>query len=352
MTQQHSTLTVKEQANRWYSKIERGLSSSEKSELVAWCNQNEDHHKALLKLGNVWTDLSILNDLNGLFPLEKKLPHHSSKLFLYVSLFFVFICFLLISSHVFDADPKRIYNNIKAYANNEVNQRFETRIGQKNNIELPDGSTATLNTDTVLEINYTQTHRKLTLVKGEAKFNVSKDHTRPFTVITGENSFTALGTIFNVEKANDKNIELLVTEGRVLVSDATTEINQLIDKISTESYHVLDEVILHQGEKTKIENNIHYPIQKLTEAQLKQDLAWQKGILIFDGEPLNSALDEVSRYTNANFTIMDNELSDLKISGYFKTDDIEGLLQSLYYNFDIHYKQASAQNIQLMVEPK
>jgi transmembrane sensor len=343
-------VSITEQANQWYSRIERGLSSSEKSELVAWCNQNEAHHRALLNLENLWTDLSILNELNGLFPIDS--AKKKSKTFLYTSLFFMFICFLLVSGHIFNADPKSIYNDFKAYANNEVNQRFETRIGEQNSIKLPDGSSVTLNTNTILDINFTETHRKLTLVKGEAKFDVTKDLERPFTVITGNSSFTALGTIFNVQKENEKDIELLVTEGRVLISDADTEITQLIDQISQPNVHTIEDLILGQGEKTNIRNNVHFPIQILSEEQQKQDLAWQKGILIFDGEPLKSALNEVSRYTGANFTIIDDELSKLKVSGYFKTNDVEGLLQSLYYNFDIQYKQTNLTTIHLMAEPK
>ena len=50
------TALIKEQANQWYLKIERGLSSAEKSELVAWCNQNEANHKALLNRdGTGWS---------------------------------------------------------------------------------------------------------------------------------------------------------------------------------------------------------------------------------------------------------------------------------------------------------
>lgn len=344
------TALIKEQANQWYIKIERGLSSSEKSELVAWCNQNEANHKALLNLETLWNNLSILNELKGLFPITT--PEKTHRTFLYFSLFFIFLSFLLLSKYLFNANPTNIYNSIKAYANNEINQRFETRTGEQKNIKLPDGSLITLNTNTILDINFTRHHRKLTLIKGEAKFDVTKDIERPFTVLTGDTSFTALGTIFNIQNESNAGIELLVTEGRVLVSDAEIEVNELIAKISKPKNQFVKDVILHQGEKTQIKNNIHYPIQTLTKKQLKQDLAWQKGILIFDGEPLNSALAEVSRYTGANFTIADIELNQLKISGYFKTDDIEGLLQSLYYNFDIHYKQTNNSNIHLMAEPK
>jgi len=342
------TPSVKEQAIQWFVKIESGLTTSERRDLVVWCNQDELHHKTLLNLSSSWNDLNALKDLNGLFPLESKKRSHWFKTIIGISL--ITISLLLVSNQVFNTSPDNMFHGFLAYLNGETNQKYKTHIGEKSTFKLPDGSSITLNTDSIVDIAFYKNHRKLTLVKGEAEFDVQEDLQRPFTVNAGKTSFTALGTIFNVYKESNENIELLVSEGRVLISDTPLAAKQLIKKISTPYLIADDDIVLHSGEKANIENNILKPIQVLTDSQLKQNLAWQNRILIFDGELLKNALAEVSRYTNVKFTIVSPELNQLKISGYFKTDDIEGLLQSLYYNFDIHYKQQNPSNILLMVD--
>jgi transmembrane sensor len=64
-------------------------------------------------------------------------------------------------------------------------------------------------------------------------------------------------------------------------------------------------------------------------------------MLIFDGEPLSQVLSEVQRYNSVSFMPIADDIADLKISGYFKSNDINGLLQSLNYNFAIDYQKVS-----------
>ena len=70
-------------------------------------------------------------------------------------------------------------------------------------------------------------------------------------------------------------------------------------------------------------------------------------MLIFNGEPLEKALLEVSRYTNSTFEIKDNNIAQLKVAGYFKAGDIDGLLTSLSSNFNISYQKSANNHITL-----
>ena len=92
---------------------------------------------------------------------------------------------------------------------------------------MPDGSNIQLNTNSLVTIDFNNEQRKLILVRGEAHFDVAKDKNRPFTVVVGEKSFTALGTIFNVQKRSNNTMELVVTEGKVLVAEALKSAEQL-----------------------------------------------------------------------------------------------------------------------------
>jgi transmembrane sensor len=179
------------------------------------------------------------------------------------------------------------------------------------------------------------------LIRGEALFDVEKDKSRPFSVTSGQQSFTALGTIFNVQKNDNNHLELIVTEGRVLIADSNETLTELTKKIAKTVKQPERKNIIMAGEKAIIIDQVQLPKNKITPQQEYQELAWQKGMLIFDGESLTSALDEISRYTNVNFTIADKDLAEITVAGYFKAGDVETLLDSISYNFDLKYTKTA-----------
>ena len=50
---------------------------------------------------------------------------------------------------------------------------YRTAVGERSTVTLPDGSVATLNTDTVLRVSYTKAERGVRLVRGQALFEVA-----------------------------------------------------------------------------------------------------------------------------------------------------------------------------------
>lgn len=67
---------IQEQACLWISRLDRGLNSDEKTELDAWLSESNAHRQALLDAASLWDDMSVLNELSGLFP---SLPHVSRR---------------------------------------------------------------------------------------------------------------------------------------------------------------------------------------------------------------------------------------------------------------------------------
>lgn len=346
---------VQEQACLWISRIDRGLNLSERQGLVAWCNQDNNHHKTLLAMASQWDDLSVLSELRGLFPLEKPPKKSNFKLQAFAMAASVMFCAVLGSQVFYQSALVSFLPFLNGPQN--LTQVFETQIGQQAHFVMPDGSNIQLNTNTLINIDFNNEQRKLTLVRGEAHFDVAKDKDRPFTVVAGEKSFTALGTIFNVQKKNDNAMELVVTEGKVLIAKAletTEKLKASFTRYNNNEHSVLlpksvisSDVIVTVGEKAVIANNQTYPVEKVSYEQMEQELAWQQGMLIFDGEPLEKALAEVSRYTDSTFLIEDSNLANLKVAGYFKAGDIEGLLASLSSNFNINYQKSANNHVTL-----
>jgi len=80
-------------------------------------------------------------------------------------------------------------------------------------------------------------------------------------------------------------------------------------------------------------------------------LSWREGNLIFRGESLGDAVQEVGRYTNLEFVITSDELKQLRVAGLFKAGDVEGFLASLRANFDIIDERIDDNTILLKLRP-
>jgi len=80
-------------------------------------------------------------------------------------------------------------------------------------------------------------------------------------------------------------------------------------------------------------------VSEISPEDIAVKLSWQQGNLIFRGESLAEAVDEIGRYTTVEFVILDENLKKLRISGLFKAGDVEGLLTTLKENFNINHTQ-------------
>ncbi|UUO22718.1 DUF4974 domain-containing protein [Colwellia sp. M166] len=341
--------SVQEQANLWITRLDKGLSRAEKQQLIAWINQDESHYAALNKISFLWSDLATRHELSGLFS-HKAETKSQNDYFMKGLLAAGLACVALLTANLF-SDVNKIWPSSQHHVNPALAyQKYSSQYGEQKQLTLDDGSIVELNTNTVIEVAYSKLQRKITLIRGEAKFDVAKDKNRPFTVVSGHNSFTALGTIFNVQRDNISSAELLVKEGRVLIAEANAPVDKLLNAINTpieqNSPHLNPALrspsnnnIISAGEKVAIANDIASEKQSLSAQEVKQELAWQQGILIFDGEPLKQVLKEVQRYNTIKFMPIDNDLAKLRVSGYFKTNDLNALLQSLHYNFAIDAKK-------------
>ena len=337
---------IQELACLWISRIDRGLTTIEKQQLVAWCRQNNQHHTVLLEMASYWDNLSVLQELSALFPLAQLKAKRTGNKLKLMALAASLVIVSVISTNTLV--NKYLLPFPPSHNKQQLTQTLVTQVGQQTSFTLKDGSRIQLNTNSRIEVAYSAKQRLLTLIQGEARFDVAKDSNRPFTVTVGQKSFTALGTVFNVQKTNHQTMELLVTEGKVLITQATTSVIDIKDTlIQANTSFTSDNIaatLVMSGEKAVITENSPSanttPVEKISLDQINRDLAWQQGMLIFEGEPLSIALAEISRYTNSEFEIVDNELAKIKVAGYFKAGDIDGLLMSLQSNFGINFSKS------------
>lgn len=96
-------------------------------------------------------------------------------------------------------------------------QRLTSASGIARSVRLADGSLVNLQGGSRLDIAYDSMQRRLTLLGGEARFEVAHE-SRPFVVYAGGGSVTAHGTIFDVALSGDRHVSVRLIDGVVDVA--------------------------------------------------------------------------------------------------------------------------------------
>lgn len=338
--------TIHQQSCDWVSKIDRGLSNSEKQQLRAWVGLSDAHRACLFEVARLFDELTVLNELSDLFPLRSKEPNQPRTVYSEHTRWAIAAGFALVFLTSLGVIVSKDYDSQQVDIVAQHPHSVETLIGEQKPISLSDGSVIHMNTNSRVEISYSNLQRKITLVRGEAHFDVAHDPSKPFVVVAGENTVTAVGTAFNVELLNDEHFELLVTEGKVLVKEGALSSSSPGELLSPAHPMNRDGIMVNSGEKMLFNGNTS-PTQTMSLDQVQRDLAWQQGMLVFQGEPLETALNEVSRYTAIQFEVSEPALKGTRVAGYFKAGDIDGLLFALENNFDIQNKKLANNTIVL-----
>jgi transmembrane sensor len=143
-------------------------------------------------------------------------------------------------------------------------------------ITLSDGSKVLLHKNARLDFRsgFTAARREVTLY-GEAYFDIHRD-SRPFIVHTGAIRTTVLGTAFNIDAGNERQIVITVTKGKVKVENGRGDIR-----------------ILRRNEQLSVDS-AHLHLQRST-ADIQRALTWKKSYWLFNDIPLHEAIDELSQ---------------------------------------------------------
>lgn len=190
---------------------------------------------------------------------------------------------------------------------------YSTPIGGHLSLALSDGSKIELNTDSVLKVSSSPAHRFATLEKGEALFEIVHDRAHPFVVTSMGQRIIDLGTKFSIR--NEGNyIRVALIEGSARVESAHENgLSRATD--------------LRPGD-IAIASPTSLTVSKKTMSEIKRDLAWRNGVLVFDNTSLADAAAELNRYNTTKVLISDPTVARLSIGGTFRQNDFAALLNS------------------------
>jgi len=98
---------------------------------------------------------------------------------------------------------------------------YETAHGAQRTWQLADGTMLRLNTDSAVEVRFSDSERVVELARGQAFFKVAHYAHRPFRVIAGQAEVIAVGAQFDVYR-HGQTIQVTVLSGRVAVFSGHT----------------------------------------------------------------------------------------------------------------------------------
>lgn len=197
-------------------------------------------------------------------------------------------------------------------------REYETHVGERQVAMLDDGSRASLDAVTTMNVRMGANEREVELLHGRAKFDVAKDPLRPFTVAAGDKLVVAVGTSFSVELIDDE-VRVILYEGQVEVrnrSDRAGAGTAAGRHLLTPGTELVDAVGRAQP-------------ARITHPDLSQSLSWEAGLLNFDGEPLDSAVERMNRYSSRKIRLADPSLGSIRIDGIFQAGDLDAFAEGI-----------------------
>ncbi len=193
-------------------------------------------------------------------------------------------------------------------------QSVATGMGERRALGLTDHSHLTIDAHSAVKIAYTSGSRVIHLLNGRVYFEVAHDASRPFRVVVGGHTVTAMGTAFTVER-RDRKVTVTLVEGRVGISDAAS--THTIDDLRPLEQWVIAE---DTGASTR------------SGLDLDRALGWRDGRLFFDDAPLGDAAARMNDYSDVRITVV-GKAADLHVNGMFLAGRTEAFVEALqsYY---------------------
>jgi len=187
---------------------------------------------------------------------------------------------------------------------------FSTQTAELRKVTLDDGSLVELGPKSAIDTDFTNGARHVTLLAGEAFFDVRHDPARPFIVNAAGVKVTVLGTAFDVHmKPEDTTVELV--RGLVGLSvDGTSHRFELSpgDSIS---------VARADG--------------KVSRSRLSPDdiAAWRNGKLFVNDVTIAAVVEELQRYHPAWISIPSGDLANRRVTGLYDLSNPDRALEAL-----------------------
>lgn len=192
-----------------------------------------------------------------------------------------------------------------------------TASGEVRSLTLADGSEVTLDSASAIRVDYSAGQRRIELLAGAAIFQVAPQADRPFVVEASGGSTQALGTRFVVQREAGAGALVGVLEHAVQVTAADQQRR------------------LQEGD------SLRYDAAGLHDAvlDLQRVTSWQRGLLVFDRQPLGQVIEQLNRYRPGYILIGSDAIAQREVSGVFRLDGLDDALATLTREMQLQHRE-------------
>lgn len=186
--------------------------------------------------------------------------------------------------------------------------------GKNLKVFLTDGTEILLNAGTQIGFNsdFIKDHSRKVNLKGEAFFEVAKDKSNPFYVITDQFTTKVLGTKFNISSYKNENEAFVnLVEGKIEVSGT---------KISAHK-------ILTPGERISFSPEIKAPVVEA--AKPNQDMDWLNKQIAFENNTTDEVLSKIERVYGLQIVRNRVDVENFHFSGTYKIENLDQITNTL-----------------------
>jgi len=221
--------------------------------------------------------------------------------------------------------PISILFSIYFYRENSLVLSDEMSIitgkAERASITLPDGTTVSLNAESILKYHpkgYNKKERKINF-SGEGYFQVSQNKKVPFFIHAKGLQVEVLGTVFNLSvREKDTTAELALEEG--CVSLLSTRNNQ--------------NVVLQKNQKA-ILNQLTGDITVITDENISDMSAWRRGDVVFRNTELSQVIRAIEENYNMSVKIDCKECLSDRFTGTLPVNDLNEALEIIEHSYHL-----------------
>ncbi|KAJ32250.1 iron dicitrate transport regulator FecR [Agrobacterium tumefaciens] len=202
---------------------------------------------------------------------------------------------------------------------------YMTEKGEIRRINLPDGSIATLGPESAIALDFHSERRTVDLLAGMSFFEVAGDANRPFSVLSGTLSATALGTAFDV--SNDAGIlTVSVDHGLVDVRASDSAIEMGVS-LAGGQWITFDPSSGNIGRGQR---------------ESGQVASWRDNLIIAERETVFALVARIGRWIPGRIVIADPFIGDQRVSGVFDLNNPLLALQAVVHPAGARVRQISS----------
>jgi transmembrane sensor len=225
------------------------------------------------------------------------------------------------------------FGSVALYLSLHLPTYYQTDIGERRVVALPDGSRISMDSDTRVRVAYEKAMRSITLDRGRSRFDVAHDSSRPFSVTAGSQTVVAIGTSFDVERLHSTVLITLI-QGQVVIKGTEPELMN-------------PTISLNAGEQLVASRDLK---PNIVAADPQVARAWEAGRLLFRDELLSDAVARVNRYTVHSIQV-DPTIASIRISGVFNAGDVGSFVSAVTSYFPVQASTTRDSSIFLQPRP-